>query len=406
MKILIVNKFLYPQGGAETYILKTGDYLQKHGHEVQYFGMQDDRNLVGNELNLETHHMDFWSKNISRFLYPFRIIYSFEAKRKIQRVARQFKPDIVHFNNINYQLTPSIIDGIAELGIPMVQTVHDFQLICPNHLLLNLRRKKPCDLCVEGNKWNCAYNKCIHGSLIKSILGSIEGKLYQKRNTYNKIERFICPSYFLQSMLARDKRFQGKTEVLHNFIEINQKSEGLKKKDYVLYFGRLSEEKDITGLLRACRLCPEIPFVIAGDGPLKHLLSDLPPNVRYVGFQKGDALLRLVAQARFSLYFSVWYENCPLSVLESQSLGTPVLANRIGGIPELIIDGKTGILINEFSPENYAKQIHMLYQDREKLAVMEKGCRERSDFLTLASYCERLQQIFENILENRYKDET
>ena len=89
MKILIVNKFLYPQGGAETYILKTGDYLQKHGHEVQYFGMQDDRNLVGNELNLETHHMDFWSKNISRFLYPFRIIYSFEAKRKIQRVARQ-----------------------------------------------------------------------------------------------------------------------------------------------------------------------------------------------------------------------------------------------------------------------------------------------------------------------------
>lgn len=105
MKILMVNKFLYPQGGAETYILKTGRYLQEHGHEVQYFGMWDDRNVVGNELQLETYHMDFGAKDFSRFFYPFRVIYSQEAKRKIQRVARHFRPDVVHFNNINYQLT-------------------------------------------------------------------------------------------------------------------------------------------------------------------------------------------------------------------------------------------------------------------------------------------------------------
>ena len=135
MKILMVNKFLYPRGGSESYMLKLSEELKSQGHEVEYFGMIDVQNTVGNSLGLYTTNMDFHSKGIQRFLYPFKIIYSREAYKKIGKVLDNFKPDIVHMNNINFQLTPSIIYAIKKRNIPLVQTVHDYQMICPNHLL-------------------------------------------------------------------------------------------------------------------------------------------------------------------------------------------------------------------------------------------------------------------------------
>lgn len=397
MKILMVNKFLYPRGGAETYFLEIGRYLQKQGHQIQYFGMQDEENIVGNQLGLETYPMDFRSAKASRFLYPLRIIYSREAKKKIQRLARAFKPDVIHLNNVNFQLTPSVVDGAYELGIPLVQTVHDFQMLCPNHMMLNGREKAPCERCVEGSKWNCARYRCIHGSLAKSVLGSLEGTIYKKRRNYERIARFICPSRFIEAMLLRDRRFMGKTAVLQNFVHMDGRPKGMQKRNYVLYFGRLAEEKDFPGFLEACRLCPDIPFIVAGSGPLEGLLESAPPNVKCVGFQSGEALNRLIAEAQFSVYLPIWYENCPLSVLESQSLGTPVLANRIGGIPELIAEGETGTFTQEFTPENYAKHIRTLYEDRNKLAEMSKNCIKQRNFLTLEQYCGRLMDIYHNL---------
>ena len=135
MRILMVNKFLYPRGGAESYMLKLGQQLENSGHTVEYFGMYDEKNTVGNSAGLYTQNMDFHSGKLSRFLYPFKIIYSAEAYKKISRVIDCFKPDVVHMNNINFQLTPSIIYAVKKKNIPLVQTVHDYQMICPNHLL-------------------------------------------------------------------------------------------------------------------------------------------------------------------------------------------------------------------------------------------------------------------------------
>lgn len=397
MKILMVNKFLYPRGGAETYMLQIGEHLQSLGHEVEYFGMRDTKNTVGNRLGLEVAEMDFRSSGIQRLRYPLRILYSFEAKRKFRRLIRTFSPDIIHLNNIYYHLSPSVIDAAAGLGVPMVETVHDFHLQCPNHMLLSLPDMVPCTLCVDGSPWNCAKKRCIHGSFAKSVLGSVEASLHRKRRTYDKVGRFICPSRFMEQMLQKEPRFQGKTVMLHNFIHA-ESCGPVEKGDYVLYFGRLSEEKGIDRLLDACRLAPEIPFLVAGSGPLESLLErGRPPNVKYVGFQKGEPLREIIRRARFSVYLPVWYENCPLSVLESQSLGTPVLANRIGGIPELIRDGETGVLVDHFTPEEYAKQIRKLYYDRGKLDKMTQACREYDGFMTIGSYCSELLEIYRSV---------
>lgn len=400
MKILIVNKFLYPRGGAETYVFKIGQYLEKQGHKVQYFGMYDEKNIAGNELGLGTASMDFRSRKPARLLYPFRILYSIEAKEKIKHLVKHFRPDVIHLNNINFHLTPSVIDGAFDLGIPMVQTVHDFQMICPNHMMLDMRKKMPCDKCIAGSRWNCVINKCIHNSYIKSILGCLEGTLYRYSCSYDKVSQYICPSRFMEQMLLRDKRYRGKTLVLQNFIQRREENITPEKQDYVLYFGRLSEEKGLGLFLDACKLLPGISFVVAGSGPMESLFrGQCPANVRFVGFKSGQELENLIRQARFTVYFPVWYENCPLSILESQALGTPVLANRIGGIPELVQDGKTGVLVNKFTPENYAVQIKALYEDNEKLERMAANCRQKEDFITLDSYCQQLLQIYKSVIK-------
>lgn len=398
MKILMVNKFLYPRGGAETYFLKIGSYLEKAGHQVEYFGMFDEQNTVTNSAGAYTQNMDFHNSGIKKFLYPFQIIYSFEARRKIREVLLEFKPDIVHLNNINFQLTPSIIEEINRHKITMIQTAHDYQMICPNHLMFD-NKKTPCELCVNGSKWNCAKKNCIHASKIKSIIGSIEAILYKQRKTYQLVDLYICPSRFIEEKLNRISFFKGRTLPIHNFIELKKVDDYKQKDDYVLYFGRLSEEKGIEMFINCCKKLSHIKFKIAGSGPLEGICRDIP-NVEFVGFKKGEELNRLIGKALFSVYPSIWYDNCPLSILESESLGTPVVASRMGGIPELIENNETGILIDNINEDELSKEIDELYQDKEKLQMMSQNCIDkRKKMISLENYGDRMIDIYNQYLE-------
>ena len=398
LKILMVNKFLYPRGGAETYFLKIGKYYEEQGHEVQYFGMYDEKNTVGNQLGAYTYNMDFHGSGLKRFVYPFKILYSLEAKKKITKIIKTFHPDIIHFNNINFQLTPAIIEAGAKEGVAMIQTVHDYQMLCPNHLMFDVHTQTPCELCLDGSKWNCAKKSCIHGSKIKSILGSIEARIYAKRKTYEKVHLYVCPSYFMQKKLLTQPLYQNKTVAIHNFIEKIKEYKEVQKEDYVLYFGRLSEEKGFEMFLNACRKLPQIQFVVAGTGPMQEMCNGIE-NVKYVGFKTGEDLDNLIRKALFSVYPSIWYENCPLSVLESESLGTPVLATKMGGIPELIEDGQTGVLLSEISEKELKEKMQQLYENKELLAEMSKNClAKRSEMIELEKYCSRLMECYERAI--------
>ena len=397
MKVLIINKFLKPKGGSETYIIKIGDCLKQKGHQVQYFGMDEPGRTLGNRVNQYTASLDFHTTGFKRFLYPFKIIYSREAREKLMLVLEDFRPDAVHINNFNYQLTPSILYAIRDFDkrsgthTAVLYTAHDYQLICPNHMLNSPADGQNCGQCVGGRFFSCIRKRCIHLSLAKSILGAAEGAVYRTLKVYRHIDRIICPSYFLEEKMNQVELFRNKTVTLHNFADRMEAGPG-QKKDYVLYFGRYSREKGIGTLLQACRELPDIPFVFAGDGPLADSVAGIP-NIKNVGFIKGEPLIRLIQEARFSVYPSEYYENCPFSVIESQLLKTPVLGAGIGGIPELIQEGVNGALFDSGNLKDLKEKIRYLWDAPGLCARWAENCGDiPSD--TVGMYCDKLLELY------------
>ncbi len=395
MKILMVNKFLYPNGGSETYIFQLGEELQKRGHEVQYFGMEHAGRIVGNRMGRYTTDMDFHTGKLQKLLYPFKIVYSFEAKRKLGEVLRNMNPDVVHLNNINFQLTPSVIYAVRSYekktgrSVKLVYTAHDYQWVCPNHMMRIPATGKICFACRDGHFGACSKNRCIHNSRIKSLLGTMEAVFYRRRKTYGMVDTIICPSEFMKKQLDTNPLLAEKTVMLRNFVERDGLTAGEQKTaDYVLYFGRFSEEKGIGTLLEACTALPEIPFVFAGAGPLEEKVNQVK-NVENKGFVTGEPLHRLIAGARFSVYPSEWYENCPFSVMESQMLGTPVLVSDLGGAPELVQAGRTGELFRGGDVEELTAHIRELWEEPKRCLAYRENCKE-INFDTVSEYCDKI----------------
>lgn len=383
----MINKFLYPNGGSETYIFKIGEWIEKNGHEVQYFGMEHTGRCVGNRVNAYTSDMDFHGGSIlSKLTYPIKTIYSSEARKQIRKVLDDFKPDVCHINNFNYQLTPSIILEIKKWNkdCRIVFTAHDYQLVCPNHMLNNPITHENCEKCLGGHFINCKKGKCIHGSTSKSAIGTMEAMLWNYNGVYKNFDKIICCSEFLKKKMDTNPVFEERTIALHNFVEKVEKKD-VEKKDYVLYFGRFSEEKGIGTLIQAAKELPDVQFIFAGTGPLEGEINGVS-NIKNVGFQKGEVLEKLIREAKFSVYPSEWYENCPFSVMESQMYGTPVLGADIGGIPELIEVGKTGELFESGNKEELKNKIKEMNEKQYKV--------EGISFDTVDEYCQKLMKIY------------
>ena len=398
MKVLLINKFLYPNGGSETYIFKLGDYLKSQEDEVQYFGMEHKGRCVGNRVNAYTSDMDFHGgSKLAKLSYPIKTIYSKEARVQLRRVLDDFQPDVCHLNNFNYQLTPSIILEIVkwrkETGkkCKIVFTAHDYQLVCPNHMLNNPNTHKNCERCLGGHFVNCVKGKCIHGSTAKSFIGMMEATFWKWNGAYKYIDTMICCSEFMKRKMDTNPLFAAKTVAMHNFVDQVEWKE-VEKKDYVLYFGRFSEEKGIHTLIKVCKELPDIPFVFAGTGPLESSMKEIK-NIKNVGFQQGETLEKLIREARFSVYPSEWYENCPFSVMESQMYGTPVLGANIGGIPELIQNGKTGELFESGDREDLKAKIQKLWNDKKLCRQYSANCKEIG-FDTVDQYCKKIMRVY------------
>lgn len=392
----MVNKFLYPNGGSETYMFKLGEYLTSLGHTVEYFGMEHTDRCVGNSAECYTENMDFHNTGgLKKIKLSLKTIYSKEAKEKIGKVIECFKPDIIHLNNINFQLTPSIIYEIKKHNIPIVQTVHDVQMACPNHKMYNEEQKSTCEKCLDGKYMNCVKNKCLHNSAMKSVIAAMESYYYHGKNTYNLVDCYICPSQFMADTITRAGIDKSRICVLHNFCEEhkNLPSKDTSKK-YVLYFGRLSIEKGVHTLIEVCKELKNINFVFAGTGELEDMCNGIE-NIEAVGFKTGDELKSLIRNALFSITPSECYENCSMSIIESLSLGTPVIGSNIGGTPELIVPNETGLIFESGNKEDLKQAIQSLYNNPNVAASMSEKCIELSNN-TIECYTQKLLALYKN----------
>ena len=398
MRVLLVNKFLYPKGGAETYVFKLGEMLEAKGHEVEYFGLENEKNIVGNSVGAYVSDMDF-SKGVSKNLTaPLRIIYSHEARRKLRKVLRDFKPDIVHLNNIQFHLTHSIIIEANKFrkktksDLKIIYTAHDYQLICPSHGLFD-REIRVCEKCLGGNYTHCLRTKCVKGSFMKSLLGMMDAYIWKISKAYSYIDTIICPSRFLKDKLDTQKRFADKTIALHNFIE-DRTGDITEKDNYILEFGHLSRDKGTNTLLEVAKRMPDEKFVFAGYGAAVEDMKDIP-NTEYVGFKTGDELSNLIRRAKCSVYPSEWYENCPFSVIESQMFRTPVICSRMGGIPELLQENKTGLLFEAGNADDLKEKLEYFLYTPDVAESFTRNCKDVV-FETPETYYNKLIQIYED----------
>lgn len=349
MKILQINKYLKIVGGAETYMFQLSNALQKQGFEVKFWGMADNDNIVQDFPGLEAANVDYTNQSIkSKVSAVVDTVYSYSNRKKIATVLDVYKPDIVHLHNYNFQLTPSILIEIKKRGIKVVQTIHDSQMVCPYHRLYNFQRNEVCTKCVTGSFFNCIKDRCFDGSLLKSTIGAAESFYYHSKEFYDKhIDTFISPSKFLANLV--EQKINKKIEIIPNFTKTlgeNNLSDGFE--DYYLYYGRISDEK---GLLELIEIFKETPLKLSiiGKGPLEVLVKskiENVPNINFIGPKYGNELFNKVKKAKYVIQSAKWFENCPMTVIESFSLGVPVIASNHSGFKDLISDGETGYLID------------------------------------------------------------
>jgi glycosyltransferase involved in cell wall biosynthesis len=382
MKVLNINKYFFSKGGAETYYFELSKILTEHGQQVMHFSMQDSRNLDSPYASYFVKNIDY-DKQVhiyQKIRNALKIIYSFEAKRKLKQLIKKERPDIAHLQNFHHQLSPSIVITLHKAKIPIVYTAHDLKLICPNYKML--RSEGVCEECLDGHYNHCLKHCCSKGSRAGSMVSVIEMNLAKWFKINQKIDFIITPSQFYKNKMIEWGIPSAKMLYLPNFIDVTRLEPSYESDDYFVYFGRLSEEKGILTLLKAMEQVPEGTLKIIGNGPMEGTIhkviqdnEKIKNKIEMVGFKTGEKLQEILRKARFNILPSEWYENGPYSVLEMMGVGKPTIAAEIGGLPDMIQHEETGLLFTSGDVNDLSNQINKLYQDKELRLRLGKNCR-------------------------------
>ena len=337
-------------------------------------------------------------------LKALSVISNKDNKKILENVLDEFKPDIVHLNNFQRQLSASIIEPCIKRNIPIVFTAHDVQAICPAITMMD-NDKNVCELCMGGKYMNCIKKSCNKGSRLKSVLGAIEGYYYRKHKIYTeKINYIITPSEFYRTKMIEDGINPNKIQAIHNSIEMKDYDVKTVDEGYALYFGRLSKEKGILNLVNAFAECKNGLLYIAGEGPEKENIAKLikekkiEKRVKFLGFLNKEQMTEATRKCKFVVVPSIWYENCPYSILETLAIGKPVIGANIGGIPELISNKENGYVYN--TVEELTDYMNKLFADDKLVKQFSEKSKELAVKLyDREVYYNKLIDIYNNVLK-------
>ncbi|KKP79455.1 MAG: hypothetical protein A2271_04230 [Candidatus Moranbacteria bacterium RIFOXYA12_FULL_35_19] len=353
MKILEINKFNYLRRGAEKHYLDVIALLKSHSHQVAVFSMKHPNNIPSVWEKYFVSNVGFGEKDsvFSKLKGLFRI-YSFEAKIKIRKLLDDFKPDVVHIHNIYHHISPSILSEIKKRDIPIIMTVHDYNLVCPDYSLL-CNGKKWNEL-NRNRSWYFLKNKCFKKSYIQSLLVLLEFKFNKLFGFYEKyVDKFIAPSGFVKNILIGEGIDPEKIEIISHFISqdfINNKLDTDKNiaERYAFYYGSISKEKNVDALIDIFKDEKNIKLYLAGNIEENFVLPK-QENIKYLGFLSSQEIKNYINQALFTISLSKLPETFGLVALESIALGKPFIALDAGAYKEIIEQGKTGFICKDLT---------------------------------------------------------
>ena len=344
--LLSINNYHYRRGGSDGVYLDHAELVESLGWRSGFFSMRHPENLPTPWSRYFIDELEFGGAYslTQKISMATKSVYSFEAQRKLRTLLRDFEPDVAHLHGIYHHHSPSILPVLTEAGIPVVMTAHDLKIACPNYKMLN--RTGVCERCRDGSVLNVIRNRCVRDSLSASVIVAAESGLQRSMQTYRKhLTKIVAPSQFFLEKFVEWGWSREQFVHIPNYVDAARFVPDFEPGDYFLYFGRLAPEKGIATLMRAARLAG-VKLKIAGSGPMEAELTALQGQLRgdteFVGFQTGEDLHALIRGARAVVLPSEWYENAPLSVLESFALGKPMIGARIGGIPETIDEAENG----------------------------------------------------------------
>lgn len=413
MKILLIDVYYYNKGGAETVCFNTGRLLEQHGHQVVYFALKWPQNNPSPYARYFAESKETRQGPLRQVRNLVNYFYNAEAARKLDQLIQDEQPDIAHIHLMWGQITPSIFPVLRRHHIPILFTVHDYRIVCPAYTFRD-GHGHICEACAGRHFYKCFTHTCTKGSRLMSAVMAAEQYF---RNWFFNPARYFSGLIYV-SNFARDihhKYMPALKDIphttLYNFsTSIADAPKALPEEHdrYFLFFGRLSYEKGVRTLIEAFASLPSCRLKIVGTGPLEAELKSLCTerhlaNTEFLGYKRGQELEDLVRGASFVVVPSEWYENNPMTIIESYSVGTPVIGARIGGIPEIVVEGKTGYQFRSADVADLTSRLRTAATlTPEQYTAMSQGAIDfaKANF-SAERYYPRLLDFYTGVLENK-----
>ena len=401
--LLAINNYYYPRGGSETIFFEHNRMLEALGWQVAPFSMRHASNLPSpwSEYFIDDLEMHGDYSLVQKLSRVPKVIYSFEARRRLEQLLRHIRPDVAHAHNIYHHISPSILGLLKRRGVPTVLTLHDLKIACPAYNML--AHDGVCERCRGGKLYSVVTNRCIGGSALMSLVVGLEAVLHKILGSYRRcVDLFVVPSRFYIDKFCEWGWPRELFRHIPNFVDLTAYEPRYEPGAAFLYFGRIIRQKGVSTLIQAAAQAG-VPLQIAGTGPdleaMRELATRLGANVSFLGHLGGSALRDTVRAARAVVLPSEWYENAPVSVLEAYALGKPVIGARIGGIPELVRENETGVCFESASVTGLAAALRDMQSrpDAELEQMGRVGRRWVEQEFTVGMYQQRILTAYREL---------
>ncbi len=358
MRVLLVHNQYNQRGGEDAVADSEQELLLRHGHQVR---------------RLHRHNRDL--ANMHPASAAVQALYSLPTRKAAAQVLADFAPDVVHVHNTFPLISPSVYWACADAGVPVVQTLHNFRVACPQAMFL--REGNVCEDCLGRAPWPAIRHGCYRGSRAETTVLSSMLVLHRQLGTWtDKVSLYIALNEFCRRKFVQAGLPEHRLVVKPNFVDVP--APVLQARSGMLFVGRLSEEKGVAVLGQAQRQAgTEVALDVIGDGPMRGHLEDLS-GVQLLGAMPQQEVLQRMSAARALVLPSICYESFPRTLVEAFACGLPVLASRIGALAELVTDGITGLHFEAGNPADLASKMAWAHAHPEEMARM--GLRARAEY--------------------------